>query len=143
MIKAVYVSVLALPLAMGVQITNAEPVGVYLYESVTTDPSLAKEFQRIMAPVISDAPWVKTYGTMLPRTVEIIDDTTYQVYAGCKPHNCPAENYVVMYDPNTSQVSAAAFVSNQYDGSVLTDSRITWLGAPQYDLARSMVKYLY
>src|SRR5690625_5770073 len=41
-----------------------------------------------------------------------IDDTSYEVYWGCKPKDCISESYTVAYDPKKKEMVAGAFVRN-------------------------------
>ncbi len=143
MFKAVTAAIIALPFAIALQPAKAEPVGQHMYEAVKTDPALAAEFARIMKPISATASWVDSFGTTAPSTLETVDEQAYSVYWGCKPHDCIAESYVVMYNLRTKEIAAGAFVQNNYDGPNLTMSNITWLGKTDFDLARALGKYLY
>jgi hypothetical protein len=114
-----------------------------MYEAAKADPALASEFQRITKPIATGSPWVLSFGTTSPSTTESVDGKTYDVFWGCKPHDCVTESYTVLYDRNAKRITAGAFVRNTYDGPILTESRITWLGKTEYDSARTLAKYLY
>src|SRR5690606_6869917 len=103
-------------------------VGEHMYEAAKTDKALTAEFKRIMDPLSSKATWVESFGTTAPSTIETVDNKIYQVFWGCKPHDCTTESYVVMYNQETKKITAGAFLKNNYDGPNLTESRITWLG---------------
>jgi hypothetical protein len=116
--------------------------GTHLYEAAKTDSALAKAFASVMKPVLKGSVWVKTYGTTAPSAVETMDDRTYIVFQGCKPHDCVTESYAVMYEQATGKIYAV-FVKNGYDGPALKGSRLTWLGKPEFDQARVLGKYLF
>jgi len=143
MFKAPNLFALAVCLAAGSPHVNAEQAGTHMYEAAKADPALAAEFQRITKPVATDSPWVLSFGTTSPSTTESIDGKAYDVFWGCKPHDCVSESYAVMYDRSAKRITAGAFVRNVYDGPSLTESRITWLGQTEFDFARTLGKYLY
>ena len=143
MLKAIYVSVVALPLAFAVPATFAEQTGQHMGEAAQADPELSAEFQRVMRSMLASALWVESYGTTSPSTAETMDGRAYEVYWGCKPHDCVSESYVVMYSPADKTIVAGAFVRNRYEGPDLAESRITWLGKTEFDAARVLGKYLY
>lgn len=143
MFKAIYVSVVALPLALAVPATHAAQAGQHMGEAAQADPELSAEFQRVMRTMLASAPWVESYGTTSPSATETIDGHAYEVYWGCKPHDCVSESYVVMYSPDDKIIVAGAFVRNRYEGPDLAESRITWLGKTESDTARVLGKYLY
>lgn len=140
--KALNLFALALSLAAASPL-YAEQSGTHMYEATKADPALASEFQRVTKPVATESPWVLSFGTTSPSTTESVDGKTYEVFWGCKPHDCVTESYTVLYDRNAKRITAGAFVRNIYDGPTLTESRITWLGKTEYDSARAMGKYLY
>lgn len=143
MFKAPNLFALALCLAAGSSLANAEQAGVHLYEASKADPALSAEFQRIIKPVATESPWALSFGTTSPSTTESVDGKAYEVFWGCKPHDCISESYVVMYDRSERRIIAGAFVRNVYDGPALNESRITWLGKTEFDSARALGKYLY
>ncbi|NYT85811.1 Ivy family c-type lysozyme inhibitor [Pollutimonas harenae] len=143
MFKAASIALLALPLTIFSQIGSAEQTDKHLYAAAKADPALSAEFERVMMPFSSNSPWVKSFGTTAPATTETVDGQTYDVYWGCKPHDCITESYVVMYKQSTKKITAGAFLQNSYDGPNLTKSRITWMEKTDTDSARALGKYLY
>lgn len=143
MLKAATISLLALPFAILAQTANAEQTGKHLYEAAQADPALSAEFKRVMKPFFSSSSWVESFGTTAPPTTETVEGQTYEVYWGCKPHDCIAASYVVMYNRGTKKITAGAFLQNNYDGPNLTKSSITWLGGTDFESARVLGKYLY
>lgn len=143
MLKAASTALLTLPLVIFTLSANAGQTGKHMYEAAKADPALSAEFKRIMKPFISTSSWVESYGTTSPSTIETVDGKTYEVYWGCKPHDCITESYVVLYSQQTRKITAGAFLQNSYDGPNLTKSAITWLEKTDFDSARVLGKYLY
>jgi len=142
-INAIVWSLLSLFLVFGGQIASADEPPLYLFEAVENDKALKRSFNKIMAPVSKRSTWVKNYGTASPAKTEIIDNTEYQIFQGCKPHNCTSESYAVLYNPKTKKVEAGAFVRNRFKGTNLKKGVIIWLGKTDWDQARVISKYLY
>ncbi|HEY9280696.1 MAG TPA: Ivy family c-type lysozyme inhibitor [Eoetvoesiella sp.] len=143
MLKAFFISALSLCFAAGVPTVSAEQSGMHMYEAAKADPALSAEFQRITKPVATESPWVLSFGTTSPSTIESVNGQAYDVFWGCKPHDCITESYAVLYDRNAKRIMAGAFVRNMYNGPALTESHITWLGRTEFDYARALGKYLY
>lgn len=133
----------ALCLAAGSPFAHAADDAPHLYDAAKADAALSAEFQRVTAPIVQQAPWVRTFGTTAPAATESLDDRSYDVFWGCKPHDCISESYVVMYDRQAKRITAGAFVRNTFSGPKLTSSGITWLGQAEVDEARLLGKYLY
>lgn len=115
----------------------------HLYEAAQADPALKSAFADIISPVAKESPWLADYGTTAPPVDETIDDTSYEVYWGCKPKDCISESYTVAYDPKKKEMVAGAFVRNTFDGPIVTGSEIIWLGKTDWDLAKLIGNYLY
>jgi|GEM_PF-756343 len=132
----------AQPVAQVAQREALQP-GFDMYMASKADPMLAREFARVTEPIIRSAPWVSAYGTTSPSTMEELEGRSYYVFHGCKPHECILESYTVLYDASAKRITAGAFVQNEYDGALITKSRITWLGTPDFDSVEVLGKYLY
>lgn len=132
-------------LALVVSIGNSyAQESVYLPEAVNTDAALKADFARITAPIAKEATWITQYGTTTPAEQIELNGTTYQVFSGCKPHNCPAESYVVMYDPSKKQITAGAFVKTDYtSGDTASHTAIQWLGNTDLDHVRALATHLF
>ena len=83
------------------------------------------------------------FGTASPSQDVTVNGKTYTVYQGCKPHNCPAESYVVLYDAPNKKMLAGAFVQNKYEQGVLMDSKVSWLGTQSTDFAPTLSSFLF
>lgn len=120
------------------------PIGEgYLFQEVAKDPVLAQQFAEITKPLNTHFSWVAKYGTASPAENIKVNGKSYTVYQACKPHNCPAESYVVLYDAHNKKMVAGAFVQSKYEQGVLLDSKISWLGAQSADFAPALSKYLF
>lgn len=120
------------------------PIGEgYLYQEVAKDPILAQQFAEITQPLNTHFAWVANYGTASPAESIKVDGKNYTVYHACKPHNCPAESYVVLYDTHNKKMVAGAFVQNKHEQGVLLDSKVSWLGTQAADFASALSKYLF
>ncbi|HLS51487.1 MAG TPA: Ivy family c-type lysozyme inhibitor [Burkholderiaceae bacterium] len=115
----------------------------HLYEATQADPALKKAFAELVKPVAKDAPWLSNYGTTAPPVDKTLDDTSYQIYWGCKPKDCIRESYTVVYNPKTQEMVAGAFVRNEFDGPMVKNSQTTWLGKTDWDFAKFIGPYLY
>lgn len=141
--NAIRIFAATLCLAVGSPFVNAAETDLHLYDAAKADPALAGEFKRIMAPIAKQSSWVQSYGTTSPLVIDSLDEKKYQIFSGCKPHDCITESYVVMYDQQAKRITAGAFVRNTFSGPDLKKSAITWLGKGDLDAARVLGKYLY
>lgn len=120
------------------------PIGEgYLFQEVAKDPVLAQQFAEITKPLNTHFSWVAKFGTASPAERIKVDGKTYTVYQACKPHNCPAESYVVLYNAHDKKMVAGAFVQNKYEQGVLLDSKVSWLGTQAADFAPALSQYLF
>lgn len=140
------VGALAFIALSSVQAQQAEtfPIGEgYLFQEVAKDPVLAQQFAEITKPLNTHFSWVAKYGTASPAENIKVNGKTYTVYQACKPHDCPAESYVVLYDAHNKKMVAGAFVQSKYEQGVLLDSKVSWLGTQAADFAPVLSKYLF
>jgi len=148
-IKSILACVVAAPLLLSSTLAIADTVSgtdgeaLYLYEAAQSDLNLVSSYKQLIAPVLDKADWLRGYGTASPAQVENLDGTEYWVFAGCKPHDCPSQSYVVMYDPTQKKMVAGALVTNTYEEQDIQSSQIEWLGETNLDYTRVLGKYLY
>ena len=120
------------------------PIGEgYLYQEVAQDAALAQQFTEITKPLSTHFSWVAQYGTASPAENLKVDGKNYTVYQGCKPHDCPAESYVVLYDATHKKMVAGAFVQNKYEQGALLESKVSWLGPQAANFAPALSQYLF
>lgn len=115
----------------------------YLFEAVQKDAALKAAFAQAIEPELSTSPWLSEYGVASPAVSQTIDNVQYQIYSGCKPHDCPSESYAVMYDPQSQRIVAGAVVRNHFDQNQLGQSTVQWLGQTDWDQARALSHYLF
>ena len=49
--------------------------------------------------------WIKKGGVETPMQEVTLNNTTYQVYYSCKPHDCAAERFALIYSPADNSMS--------------------------------------
>ncbi len=113
---------------------TAQGADIYPFELVKSQPAIGKTFSKLTAPVAAKHAWIKKYGVVVPVSEVTAGNEIYQVLAGCKPHDCPSEKYVVLIAKGTGK-GIGAFVVNRYaSGSQASpnpvSSSVTWLGQP-------------
>ncbi|GAA0688992.1 hypothetical protein ISN75_07700 [Dyella marensis] len=90
--------------------------------------------------------WTEQGGTSTPAQKVAVDGKSLLAAAGCKPHDCPSERIVLLYDEKTHamwgvfarrQGEAPADVS---DGS---NDQLSWLGEPDDQFKDALKKRLY
>lgn len=116
--------------------------GTHLFEAAQSDQVLAQAFAQTMEAIARTSPWVRQYGTTSPASIETIDGRSYVVFQGCKPHDCVSESYAALYDPQRGKMRAV-FVQSDYAGPSLTQSRLSWLGKPEFEHAKVLGRYLF
>lgn len=119
------------------------PESVYLADLAKSNPHVAQQYQKLMQDVANNASWVKDFGTASPGQTVSLDGRDYQVFSGCKPHDCPRASYVVLMDTEKQTLTQGAFVENKEAGLGLDSSQIQWLGNPELDQIRLMTPALF
>ncbi|MEN5252505.1 Ivy family c-type lysozyme inhibitor [Alcaligenes aquatilis] len=116
---------------------------VYLADLAKSNKQVAQQYQNLMQDVAKRASWVKEFGTASPGETVSLDGRDYQVFQGCKPHDCTSSSYVVLLDAQAQTLSYGAFVENKESGPGWTSSQIQWLGNPELDQIRLMSPALF
>ncbi|ASR88504.1 Ivy family c-type lysozyme inhibitor [Alcaligenes faecalis] len=116
---------------------------VYLADLAKSNKQVAQQYQNLMQDVAKRASWVKEFGTASPGETVSLDGRHYQVFQGCKPHDCTSSSYVVLLDAQAQTLSYGAFVENKESGPGWTSSQIQWLGNPELDQIRLMSPALF
>lgn len=126
--------------------SSAEPVakGPYLFD-LLQQPDYAAAFQSMAGA--KDLPdWTRQGGTSTPAQQVTVDGRTLQVAAGCKPHDCPSERIVLLYDGKAHRMWGV-FARRQgeapVDVSDRSNDQLTWLGEPDDSLKDALKKKLY
>lgn len=140
--KSLVVAVFLLGLgSLGSTYAAQEPA--YLADLASKYPEINTSFSTLMAPVIKQADWVKSFGTASPAETIQLDDKKYAVFTGCRPHNCPSESYAALFNPESKQFIAAAYIQNISTDNQLTESKITWLNGAETDFVNVLGRYLF
>ncbi|ATH98580.1 Ivy family c-type lysozyme inhibitor [Alcaligenes faecalis] len=116
---------------------------VYLADLAKSNKQVAQQYQSLMQDVAKHASWVKDFGTASPGETVSLDGRDYQLFQGCKPHDCTSSSYVVLLDTQKQTISYGAFVENKESGPGLASSQIQWLGNPEFDQIRLMSPALF
>lgn len=116
---------------------------VYLADLAKSNKQVAQQYQSLMQDVAKHANWVKEFGTASPGETVSLDGRNYQVFQGCKPHDCTSSSYVVLLDTQKQTLSYGAFVENKESDQGWASSQIQWLGNPELDQIRLMSPALF
>lgn len=118
--------------------------GPYLFD-LLQQPDFAAAFQALAGA--KDLPeWTRQGGTSTPAQHLTVDGKDLQAASGCKPHDCPSERIVVLYDEKTHAMWGV-FARRQgeapADVSDSSNDQLTWLGEPDDKLKDALKKKLY
>lgn len=90
--------------------------------------------------------WTRQGGTSTPAQNVTADGKSLLEAAGCKPHDCPAERIVLLYDEKTHAMwGVFARRQGEAPADVSDDSndQLSWLGEPNDQLKDALKKKLY
>jgi len=90
--------------------------------------------------------WTHQGGTSTPAQKVTVDGKSLLEAAGCKPHDCPTERIVLLYDEKThSMWGVFARRQGEAPTDVSDDSndQLNWLGEPDDKLKDALKKKLY
>ena len=79
--------------------------------------------------------WPHQGGTSTPAQRVVLNGRAQWLVAACKPHDCPSERILVIYDENTHAMSAVfarrkAGSANDVDSNDEANDDLIWLGTP-------------
>lgn len=118
--------------------------GPYLFD-LLQQPDFAAAFQS-MSGAKELPEWTRQGGTSTPAQKVTVDGKTLQEASGCKPHDCPSERIVLLYDEKTHGMWGV-FARRQgeapADVSDSSNDQLTWLGEPDDPLKDALKKKLY
>lgn len=90
--------------------------------------------------------WTLQGGTSTPAQKVTLDGKSLLAVAGCKPHDCPSERIVLLYDEKTHAMSGV-FARRQgeapADVSDGSNDQLSWLGEPDDAAKDALKKKLY
>ena len=125
----------------------SSPSGLtYLYD-LMQHPDFASAFVALSGADLLP-PWTTQGGTSTPAQQLDIGGHTKLLAAACKPHDCPAERILVLYDENTHAMSGVfarrkANASNDADTNDPANDELIWLGAPDDATKKLLQRKLY
>lgn len=114
----------------GMRVVDGQSSRTYLHD-LLEKPAFADAFHAMDGA--DDLPdWVSKGGTATPaQTVEVNGKALLEAQA-CKPHDCPSERILVLYDQDAGAMQGV-FVrdsASDADAGVSDQARMTWLGEP-------------
>ncbi|MGO4700077.1 Ivy family c-type lysozyme inhibitor [Dyella sp. 2RAB6] len=118
--------------------------GPYLFDLLQR-PDFAAAFQALGGA--KDLPeWTQQGGTSTPAQKVAVDGKSLLAAGGCKPHDCPSERIVLLYDEKTHAMWGV-FARRQgeapVDVSDGSNDQLSWLGEPSDATKDELKKKLY
>ncbi|HEX7340019.1 MAG TPA: Ivy family c-type lysozyme inhibitor [Rhodanobacteraceae bacterium] len=130
--KASVTTPLAAPQANhgGMQVVASRPDKQYLHD-LMGDSGFAQAFAAMQGSGSLPA-WVRQGGTATPAQKVTVDGRQQLLAQACKPHDCPSEQIVLLYDKagNAMQGVFVRDPSPTADARVSSEAQFTWLGQP-------------
>ena len=92
--------------------------------------------------------WPGRGGTSTPAQRVVLDGRTMWLVAACKPHDCPSERILVLYDESTHAMSGVFArrkpgAANDVDSNDAANDCLIWLGAPDQAAKELLLGKLY
>ncbi len=92
--------------------------------------------------------WPHQGGTSTPAQRVLINGRTQWLVAACKPHDCPSERILVLFDESTHAMSGVFArrkpgVADDVDSNDQANDDLIWLGAPDEVAKRLLLEKLY
>lgn len=135
------------PAAPALAISDITPGGITYFSELLQHQDFASAFE-----ALSNAdqlpPWTHQGGTSTPAQQVQIEGRTQLLAVACKPHDCPMERILVLYDVNTHAMSGLfarrkAGVASDVDSNDPANDDLIWLGAPDEAAKALLQKKLY
>lgn len=123
----------------GMKVVGSQPDRQYLYD-LMQEPAFSDAFAA-MDGAQSLPEWVSKGGTAVPAKEVDVDGKSRLLVQACKPHDCPAEKIVLLYD-KSGQTMQGVFVHDSApspDAGISNQAQFTWLGKPD-DATRAWLK---
>ena len=88
--------------------------------------------------------WASQGGVATPAQQVVVDGHAHMLAEACKPHDCPAERILILYDESNHAMSGLfarrkPSASNNADSNDPANDDLIWLGAPD-DAARQLLQ---
>jgi hypothetical protein len=92
--------------------------------------------------------WAGQGGVATPAQQVSVNGHTWLLATACKPHDCPAERILILYDVNTHAMSGLfarrkANAANNADSNDPANDDYIWLGAPDNTTKQLLQHKLY
>lgn len=92
--------------------------------------------------------WAKQGGVATPAQQVQVDGHTLLLATACKPHDCPSERILILYDENTHAMSGLFArrkpnAANNADSNDPANDDLSWLGAPDGESKQLLLHKLY
>jgi hypothetical protein len=128
-------------------ISDTNPGGITYFNELLQHQDFASAFE-----ALSNADqlplWTHQGGTSTPAQQVEIEGRTQVLAIACKPHDCPTERILVLYDVNTHAMSGLfarrkAGAANDVDSNDPANDDLIWLGAPDKAAKALLQQKLY
>ncbi|MFC4527526.1 hypothetical protein ISN76_07860 [Dyella halodurans] len=92
--------------------------------------------------------WPRQGGTSTPAQRVALNGRTQWLVAACKPHDCPSERILLLFEESTHAMSGVFArrkpgVADDVDSNDQANDDLTWLGAPDEATKRLLLAKLY
>ncbi|MFC4764970.1 Ivy family c-type lysozyme inhibitor [Dyella koreensis] len=118
--------------------------GPYLFDLLQR-PDFSAAFAKLSGA--SDLPdWTRQGGTSAPAQHVVVSGKSMLVASGCKPHDCPGERIVLLYDEKTHDlwgVFAKRTGEAPVDVGDTRNDQLSWLGGPDEGVKVLLKRKLY
>ncbi|WP_109125883.1 Ivy family c-type lysozyme inhibitor [Dyella sp. C11] len=89
-------------------------------------------------------PWASQGGVATPAQQVTVNGRVEMLATACKPHDCPAERILILYDENTHAMSGLFArrkpnAANNADSNDPANDDLIWLGAPD-EISRQLLR---
>ncbi|QNK00759.1 Ivy family c-type lysozyme inhibitor [Dyella telluris] len=127
--------------------TPSSPSGLtYLYDLMQR-PDFSTAFAALSGADQLPA-WAKQGGVATPAQQVTVDGHTLLLATACKPHDCPSERILILYDENTHAMSGLFArrkpnAVNNADSNDPANDDLSWLGAPDEATKQLLQHKLY
>jgi len=128
---------------LAVSSSASSPGGLtYLYDLMQR-PDFSTAFAALSGAEQLPA-WASQGGGARPAQQVVIDGHTQMLAEACKPHDCPSERILILYDENTHAMSGLfarrkPAALNNADSNDPANDDFIWLGAPD-DASRQLLQ---
>jgi hypothetical protein len=132
--------------ASSATVTSGASDAPYLYDLLQR-PDFASAFAAL-AGVDPLPEWVHQGGTSTPAQHVVLEGRPLLLAAACKPHDCPSERILLLYDPHTHVMSGLFArrkpeAANESDSDDPINDEWIWLGEPDAATKTLLQQKLY